>query len=75
MPRKQTRPVVEPIRRKCAKCGKIKLVVVREWKVPPTTFSQNMNNRPLRKDIPGSEVTNYCCHRDDSGQFECELNG
>tara|TARA_Y100000004_G_scaffold162501_1_gene191303 strand:+ start:1345 stop:1557 length:213 start_codon:yes stop_codon:yes gene_type:complete len=62
MPRKQTRPVVEPIRRKCAKCGKIKLVVVREWKVPPTTFTPNMNNKRLRKDIPGAEVTNYCSY-------------
>ena len=75
MPRKQKRPVVEPIRRKCAACGKIKLVVYREWKIPPTTFSQNMNNRPLRKDIPGAEVTNYCCYRDDSGQFECGYSG
>ena len=35
MPRKQKRPVVEPIRRKCVACGKVKLVEYREWYIPP----------------------------------------
>ena len=62
MPRKQTRPVVEPIRRKCATCGKVKVVKVRHWSVPPTTFSSSNTRKTLRKDIPGAEVTNYCSY-------------
>ena len=36
MPRMQKRPIVEPIRRKCAApgCNKVRLVVYKEWKIP-----------------------------------------
>jgi len=36
------RPVVEPIRRKCQApgCGKIRLVVYKEWKIPPRTSNK-----------------------------------
>ena len=32
----QKRPIVEPIRRKCAApgCSKVRLVVYKEWKIP-----------------------------------------
>ena len=69
MPRKQTRPVVEPIRRKCATCGKVKVVKVRHWSVPPTKFNANKGGGPLRKDIPGASVTNYCSY-ECSGQTD-----
>tara|TARA_Y100000592_G_C5227023_1_gene202084 strand:- start:271 stop:480 length:210 start_codon:yes stop_codon:yes gene_type:complete len=62
MPRKQKRPVVEEIRRKCAACGKIKVVKFREWKIPETKFNPNKGGGPLRKDIPGAVVTNYCSY-------------
>ena len=35
MPRKQKRPEVETIRRKCVACGKIKEVKYKEWYIPP----------------------------------------
>ena len=62
MPRKQKRPVVEEIRRKCAGCGKIKVVQYREWKMPPSKFVANQNNRPNSGDVPGAIVTNYCSY-------------
>tara|TARA_B100000900_G_scaffold357365_1_gene327646 strand:- start:1232 stop:1465 length:234 start_codon:yes stop_codon:yes gene_type:complete len=72
--RKQTRPVVEPIRRKCAACGKIKLVVFRKWTMPPSKFVANQNNRPNRGDVDGAQVENYCCFQTDSGEMECMVN-
>ena len=72
MPRMQKRPYVEPVRRKCATCGKIKLVEHRSWTIPPaktqTTYVSNTKKRKLRKDMPGVSVTNYCsieCAGDD----------
>ena len=69
MPRKQKRPEVEDIRRKCSNCGSVKTVVVKEYNMPPAKFSQNMNNRPLRKDVPGA-VINYYCSYECSGQTD-----
>jgi len=64
MPRMQKRPYVEPVRRKCATCGKIKLVEHREWSIPEAktqvTYVSNPKKRKLRKDMPGVTVTNYC---------------
>ena len=76
MPRKQKRPVLEPIRRKCAApgCGKVRLVVYREWYVPPVekeTFVSGAGNRQSRLDIPGASVKHYCCFPQDDGTFEC----
>tara|TARA_B100000925_G_scaffold167020_1_gene125701 strand:- start:43 stop:273 length:231 start_codon:yes stop_codon:yes gene_type:complete len=76
MPRKQKRPEVEPIRRKCFACGKVRLVVFREWKIPPTKFNPTKGSGPLRKDIPGAVVNNYCCFpNSEDGTFECGYNG
>ena len=64
MPRMQKRPVVEPIRRKCATCGSVKLVQHRSWTVPPTTqYRQpiyNPKTAKKRQDMPGVSVLNYC---------------
>ena len=74
------RPVVEPIRRKCQApgCGKIRLVVYREWKIPPRTQyggPQTPREGQTRLDIPGAEVNYYCCFPNlDDGTFACENN-
>jgi hypothetical protein len=62
MPRKQTRPVVEDIRRKCNTCGSVKTVVVKKYNMPPAKFTPTMNNKPLRKDIPGVGIEYYCSY-------------
>ena len=71
MPRKQKRPEVETIRRKCVACGKIKEVKYREWSIPPAKFVANQQNRPNRIDIPGASVKYYCCFKNDDGTFDC----
>ena len=71
MPRKQQRPEVPDIRRKCFACGKIRLVKLKEWSMPPAKFVSNQNNRPNRSDVPGAEVKYYCCFRNDDGTFDC----
>ena len=72
--RKQKRPVVEPIRRKCVGCGKVKLVVYREWFIPPVekeTFVSGADKKKSRLDIPGSSVKYFGCYPNDDGTFEC----
>ena len=60
------RPVVEPIRRKCATCGKVLLVKHRKWIIPQRGSeykvpSYNPNTKKKeRKEIPGVEVLNFC---------------
>ena len=78
MPRKQKRPVVEPIRRKCVACVKVKLVEYREWYIPPVekeTFVSGAGDRKSRLDIPGSSVSNYGCFPQDDGSFSCGYVG
>ena len=78
MPRKQKRPVVEPIRRKCVACGKVKLVEYREWYIPPVekeTFVSGAGDKKSRLDIPGSSVSNYGCFPQDDGSFSCGYVG
>ena len=65
MPRMQKRPIVEPIRRKCAApgCNKVRLVVYKEWKIPKVekeTFVSGAGNRGSRSDIPG-EIGRASC--------------
>ena len=47
MPRMQKRPIVEPIRRKCAApgCSKVRLVVYKEWKIPKVEKEQFVSRR------------------------------
>ena len=71
MPRKQKRPEVETIRRKCVACGKIKEVKYKEWYIPPTKFNPNKGTAPNRIDIPGASVKYYCCFKNDDGTFDC----
>ena len=55
-------------------CGKVKLVVYREWFIPPVekeTFVSGADKRKSRLDIPGSSVKNFCCYPNDDGTFEC----
>ena len=64
MPRgRDKRPVVEPIRRKCATCGSVKVVKHRLWSIPPNlkpgTYNANTTKKE-RKDIPGATALNYC---------------
>ncbi len=60
------RPEVEPIRRKCATCGKIRVVKHRSWSIPTVSseYSQPTYNPNSKKkdriDQPGVTVTNYC---------------
>ena len=67
MPRgRDARPKLDPIRRKCAECGKIRVVKHRSWSVPTMssefnipTYSKNATKKD-RIDQPGVEVKNYC---------------
>ncbi len=70
MPRKQKRPEVETIRRKCVACGKIKEVKFKERYIPPAKFVANQQNRPNRIDIPGASVKYYGCFVD-NGVYDC----
>ena len=70
MPRKQKRPEVETIRRKCVACGKIKEVKFKDWYIPPAKFVANQQNRPNRIDIPGASVKYYGCFVD-NGVYDC----
>ena len=76
MPRMQKRPIVEPIRRKCAApgCSKVRLVVYKEWKIPKVEkeqFVSHAGNRGSRSDIPGAVVKNYCCFPEADVHFCC----
>ena len=70
MPRKQKRPEVETIRRKCVACGKIKEVKYKEWYIPPTKFNPNKGTSPNRIDIPGASVKYYGCFVDND-TYDC----
>ena len=70
MPRKQKRPEVETIRRKCVACGKIKEVKFNDLYIPPAKFVANQQNRPNRIDIPGASVKYYGCFVD-NGVYDC----
>ena len=70
MPRKQKRPEVETIRRKCVACGKIKEVKFKDWYIPPAKFVDNQQNIPNRIDIPGASVKYYGCFVD-NGVYDC----
>jgi len=76
MPRRKISTKMPEIRRKCFACGKIKLVVYREWKLPETKYSANTTKLPNREDIPGAEVKNYCCFpNSETNTFECGFSG
>lgn len=60
------RPVVEPYRRKCATCGKVRLVKHRkqtiptaasEYKIP--TYNKNATHKK-RTEVPGVVTEHYC---------------
>ena len=70
MPRKQKRPEVETIKRKCVACGKIKEVKFKDWYIPRAKFVANQQNRPNRIDIPGAWVKYYGCFVD-NGVYDC----
>ena len=64
--RKQTRPIVTPIRRKCEDTGTVKQVNYKYYYIPPfdtqggtkiPTYSPN--NQKLRKDLPNVVVKYY----------------
>jgi len=67
MPRgRDARPKLDPIRRKCHTCGKIRVVKHRSWSVPTVatefkipTYNKNATKKD-RIDQPGVEVKNYC---------------
>lgn len=67
MPRgRDARPKLDPIRRKCATCGKVRVVKHRSWSIPAVssefnipTYNKNAN-RKNREDQPGVSVKNYC---------------
>ena len=63
---RDARPIVEPIRRKCSTCGKIKVVKHRSWKIPTNSsqfnipiYNKNANHKK-REDQTGTSVKNYC---------------
>ena len=64
--RKQTRPIVTPIRRKCEDTGTVKQVNYKYFYIPPFDTqggtkipTYNPNNERKREDIPGVEVKYY----------------
>ena len=63
---RDARPKLEPIRRKCSTCGKIKVVKHRSWKIPTNSSQFNIpiyNKNAAKKnreDQPGATVKNYC---------------
>ena len=67
MPRgRDARPKLDPIRRKCHTCGKIRVVKHRSWSVPTMSsefnipiYNKNANHKN-REDQPGTSVKNYC---------------
>ena len=63
---RDARPKLEPIRRKCSTCGKIKVVQHRSWVVPSAssefnipTYNKNAEHKN-REDLKGAVVKNYC---------------
>lgn len=67
MPRgRDARPKLDPIRRKCATCGKVRVVKHRSWSIPTVSSEFNIptyNKNATKKnriDQPGVEVKNYC---------------
>mgnify|MGYP000097133247 CR=1 FL=1 len=60
--RKQTRPIVAPIRRKCFSCGSVKTVIAKHFDMPMSDkpYQSNHENRPNRTEVKGAIVKNYC---------------
>ncbi len=63
---RDARPKLDPIRRKCAECGKVRVVKHRRWKIPTNSsefnipiYNKNANHKK-REDVKGNEVKNYC---------------
>lgn len=63
---RDARPKLEPIRRKCSTCGKVKVVQHRSWNIPDAssefnipTYNKNAEHKN-REDRAGVEVRNYC---------------
>ena len=71
---RDARPKLEPIRRKCSTCGKIKVVKHRSFKMPTNSSEFNIPiynknaSKKNREDVKGVEVKNYC-------SIECSGDG
>ena len=71
---RDARPKLDPIRRKCSTCGKIKVVKHRSWKMPTNSSEFNIPiynknaTKKNREDVKGAEVKNYC-------SLECSGDG
>ena len=73
---RDARPKLDPIRRKCAECGKVRVVKHRSWKIPNNSsqfnipvYNKNANHKK-REDQPGVEVKNYCSIECAGDRFE-----